>query len=212
MASVYHFRLLASLLLLAAASMASAGIDLTPVSREYTAEGIKFRQLIFRDGELKISYEPPRLWDYRSAGNVLQLTPSKAERADAAIQAVRLPAPQPLDEKGVAAAKQQFVSSLPPGGQAISILAEEQNPVLLKNTPSYEITASYQALGETFLRSTLFVNLPDTQLTFRLNARKADFDALHKAFRSSILSWQWIPPPPTPTVAANQPQSAAPAN
>jgi hypothetical protein len=73
---------------------------------------------------------------------------------------------------------------------------EIANPVLLGGNASYEVIVSYQSMGEKFFKSTLFVNLRDTQLVFRLTARKDDFQALHREFKVSILSWHWIGPDP----------------
>jgi hypothetical protein len=195
-------------LLLALFTVTSANaIDLTPSVSEYTAEGITFRQLTFKDGKRQVVYEPPRLWACRGSGSSLQLTPPKVERADAMIQAVEVKAPRNLDDKAIAELKEQFVRTLPPGVQAASIVSEEQNPVSLENGSSYAIAASYQALGETFVRSVVFVNLPETQLTFRLTARKADFETVQKQFRSSILSWHWVDRPSAATLAQDQPQA-----
>lgn len=181
--------------------LAPGAIDLNPAVSEYTAEGFTFHKLLFKHDKQQIAFEPPRLWSYRFTGDALQLLPGNVERAEAAICATALASPQPLDARVIDATRQQFLHSLPAESQAVTVVAEEQNPAL-NNSPSYEITASYQALGEMFVRSTLFVNLPDTQLSFRLTARKVDFDTLYSAFRSSILSWHWINPQAAPGASA----------
>jgi len=182
------------LLLLLFATASAYAIDLTPTVSEYVAEGITFRQLNFKDGKRQVIYEPPRQWSCHGSGSSLQLTPPKVDRADASIQAVEVKAPEKLDDKTIADLKAQFMRTLPPGGQTANIVSEEMNPVNLENGSSYALAASYQALGETFVRSIVFVNLPETQLTFRLTARKADFEPLQRMFRSSILSWHWVEP------------------
>jgi hypothetical protein len=179
-------------ILVAFAVSARAGIDLTPTPSEYTAEGITFKQLSFKDGKWRVSYEPPRLWSYRGDGTSLQLSPPNSARADASIQVADLVKPQAFDEKLFSVLKEQSFRAVPPGAQNITLLNEELNPVRLERGDVYAVTISYQALGETFLRSAIYVNLPDTQLTFRLTARKADFEPLQRAFRSSILSWHWV--------------------
>jgi hypothetical protein len=170
----------------------AVALDLAPTVSEYTAEGITFRQLNFQDGERKAVYEPPRLWSCRGSASSVQLTPPKVDRADAIIQVVEAKAAPKLDEKAIGALKEQSLRSLPPGSQAVTVLNEEQNPVSLENSASYAVTLSYQALGETFVRSIVFISLPETQLSFRITARKADFDAVQRPFRSSIFSWHWV--------------------
>jgi hypothetical protein len=176
----------------------AGAIDLTPATSEYTAEGITFRQLTFKDGKRKVVYEPPRLWGYRGGGTSLQLMPPKGDRTEAMIQVAVANPPLSFDDKGVAALKEQFMRTLPPGSQTATITNEEQNPVRLENSASYAVTGSYKIIGEIFERSVLFVNLPDAQLTFKFTARKADFEKLHQAFRRSILSWRWIEQRATP--------------
>jgi len=183
------------LLLALAASVQSAQavVDLTPTPAEYTAQGITIQQLVFLDGKQRVSYEPPRRWNYRFDGGQLTLTPPMIERTDAVIQAIPLTASLLLDEKGVAALKQQFVAALPPGSQMAEITGEESNPVVVEENTSYAVTASYQTMGETFMRCTVFMNIRDTQLRFQLTARKADFADVNAAFRRSMMKLRWLP-------------------
>ena len=192
------------LLLTAALTTARAAIDLTPTPHETTCEGFTFKELLFKDGKREILYQLPNKWVYRPGGDGVHLTP-ETPRADAIIQASTLSAPQRFDEKSVEAAKKQFLGSLPPGSQMISVVTEEQNPVPFSGNPTYEFFVSYQIIGETFVRSALFTNVADTQLCFRLTARKSDFEVLHRSFRASILSWRWLEQPVTVTAANSAP-------
>jgi hypothetical protein len=184
--------LLRILLLILVPIRSASALDLTPTVSEYTAEGITFRQLNFQDGRRKAVYEPPRLWICHGGGTSLQLVPPKVDRADAIIQVVDVTATSTLDEKVVAGLKEQALRSLPPGSQTVTVLSEEQNPVSLEGKPSYGVTLSYSALGETFVRSIVFINLSEMQLSFRITARQADFEAVQRPFRSSIFSWHWV--------------------
>ena len=177
------------LLLLAATS--NGVPDLTPSAREYIANGMKFQQLVFKDDKRRIEYEPPRGWSLDGSSNQLHLKPQK-NFAEAFITASPLTKPQPLDENAAKALEQQVLAGLPVGSQFVKIEEEVANPVLLAGNPSYELTVSYQSVGEKFCRSVLFVNLPETQLTFRLTSKKDDFQALHREFKTSIFSWHWI--------------------
>jgi hypothetical protein len=82
------------------------------------------------------------------------------------------------------------ITTLPPNSEAITITKSEQNPVLLNGNLSYEIVASYKTMGSVFQRTVLFINVPGTQLIFKLSARKSDFERLYGIFRASVLTWQ----------------------
>jgi hypothetical protein len=181
-----------------------AALDLAPIPSEFVGEGIKYTQLTFKDEKRQVVYVPPQLWSYRGSASQLHLTPPpNFSRAEAIIEKTPLAAPQPLDEKAMEAAKQQLLTTLGPSALGAKIVSEEQNPVLLSgNIPTYEVIISYQIYGEAFTRSVLFANLPDAQLRFKLTASRKDFDALHRVFRASLVSWQWTATPSSVVVQA----------
>jgi hypothetical protein len=178
---------------------AKAMIEMPPRLTEYAANGIMFKQLVFKDRTREITYELPPQWTFRNTGGSVKLVAPTSPSTDIVIQAVALGTPQPFDEKGVAQARQHFTQDVPPTAQTVKV-AEEVNTVPFK-AANCEFTATYQALGESFTRRALYINLPDTQLIFRLTARKTDFEGLWRTFRSSILSWQWVEPSSTAATA-----------
>jgi len=199
------------LLILTTALAVKGGIDLTPVSNDYVAEGIKHQQLTFHQDKQRIEYAPPSGWKFDASANQIHLAPPQKHFAEATISTVVLNKSQPLDENVRKALREQFMSSLPVGSQFAKVEEEVSNPVLLNGNESFEITASYQSIGEKFFRSALFVNLKDAQLIFRLTARKDDFQALHREFKGSIFSWHWIDESETPA-QAGQASSVTTAN
>jgi len=178
---------------------AKAALDLAPVPSEYDGEGVRYTRLAFKDDKRQVLYVPPLNWSYHGSSSQLRLTPpSTFTRTDAVIDTVPLAAPLPLDEKAMAVISQQCMSALPPGSQEIKVVSEEFSPLLIAgNIPTYEVTASYQIYGETYVRSVLFANLAETQLRFKLSALKKDFNVLHRQFRASLISWQWVDPSTT---------------
>ena len=196
-------RILLTFILAVSVATARAAIDLTAVPRETTFEGFTFKELLFKDGPGQIVYQLPNKWTYRAGAGEVRLTPPDSPDAEALIQAVALPGPLPLDGKAIEAAKQQLLSNVPPGSQMVVLVKEEPNTVPLNGHPTYEIVVSYQVIGQTFLRSCLISNVGETQLRFRFTARKSDYEKVYPAFRSSILSWQWIERSPA-TVAESK--------
>lgn len=184
-------RSIIALIALVILGIVKAEIDLTPAAREYTAEGAKFEHLTFTDGKHRIEYVLPRGWSFDGTRTELRLRPPKKAFAEAVIGAVPLSKSQLLEQNAPKALQQQCVASLPPGSQFVKIEQEMENPIPFDGNHSFEVIVSYQVIGETFLRSMLFVNLPDTQLIFRFTARKDDFEPLQREFRTSLGSWHW---------------------
>jgi hypothetical protein len=169
---------------------ASAQLDLTPQAVEYVAEGIKYRQLHFKDGKRKIVYELPVQWNYRPGGaDRIHLTPPKAQFAEGVIHATKLGAARPLDEQTMAQFREQVLATAPPGAIDVTLVSEVVNAVTPSGNRSYEVTISYHALGQPFLRSGLISNVGDTQIQLQMTAPKKEFEPLRIEFRSSIMSW-----------------------
>src|SRR6202030_3185064 len=141
-----------------------AEIDLSPSVREYTSEGAKFEQLTFTHGQQRIEYVLPRGWSFDGTRTELRLRPPKKAFAEAVIDAVPLSKSQLLEQNTPKALQQQCLASVPLGSQFVKVEQEMENPIPFDGNHSFEVIVSYQVIGETFLRSTLFVNLPDTQL------------------------------------------------
>src|SRR5438045_2453677 len=122
--------LLAAMLICAVT--AHGAVNLSPFPSQIEAEGIKYTQLSFKDDKRQVLYMPPDHWTWRGGPSELRLTPPAIfARADALIEISPLAQPQAFDEKAIAALRQQFMSTLPPGAQGVKIISEEQSPLLL---------------------------------------------------------------------------------
>lgn len=184
---------LSLLLLLSSVSASSlhAGIDFTPGTSERTLAGIKFKQLNFHEKGRTITYEQPIGWTYSGGGSGIKFIPPNVPLAAGVIEQSALPAPQAFDGEYKKTLQQRTLAAVPPSSQNAALVSDESDPILVNNNSTYEVTVSYQAFGQEFMMSVLYLNLPDTQLRFRAVAPKADFEQVHNAFRSSLLSWQW---------------------
>jgi hypothetical protein len=183
-----------------AAAARAEEINLTPVRSVRELDGIKFQQLEFTEGEKKITYEPPRDWTVAGDGSRIKFTPVKISQAQAGIEQSPLSAPQNFDEATMKLLQQQALASVPSNSQAVSLTSEEKNPLMINQHETYEVIIGYESFGRAYQLSVLYLNLPDTQLRFRCVALRGDFEKIHKAFRDSLFSWQWIEPhnPVTP--------------
>lgn len=192
-------RAILSLVLLAATTGPSlAAIDFTPAVKEFTTEGMTYHRVTLKNGDGAITFILPYNWTVRGGGGRLQLTPPRSNFVEATVDGTPLDRPAPFDEASVKALEEQVVTGTPPGSQKVTVISRQENPVLMNQSLSYELVISYQALGQTFYRSVLFVRTPDTQLVYRFSAPKADFARLNQQFRQSITSWEWVDAKPNP--------------
>lgn len=168
-----------------------AALDLTPVEGVRVLNGIKFERLSFNDNGRAVTYERPRGWSYRVDGGRVILVPPNLIQAEAAIEQAQAEAGQIFNEETMKRLQEQAMQSVPGGSQKVELVSAEKNPLLINGHETFEVTVSYQVGGTPFRRSILFLNLPETQLRFRLSAREQDFEKIHRAFRGSIFSWQW---------------------
>jgi hypothetical protein len=173
---------------------AFAGIDFTPTAGERTFEGIKFPELYFREKDRKVSYEQPRGWKYSGDSSRIRFTPPDVAQAFGEISQTPLPAPQNFDEPTMKRLQDQVLASLPPDSRNVAILSTEKNPLVINARETFEVTVAYELYSERYHQSVLFMSLPDTQITFRFVARKPDFEKLHRTFRKSLGSLQWLKP------------------
>ncbi|MEO5718272.1 MAG: hypothetical protein ABIR29_06840 [Chthoniobacterales bacterium] len=180
-----------SIIFLAFLSGARAGVDFTPTDGQRTLEGIVFKQTIFHQNGGPISYEKPKGWTISGDSQSLKLTPPNLSQARATMEQMPLPAPQPLDEATTAKLRAEALASVPNESLNVILVAEEKNPLRINQQDTYAVTVSYNFYGQDYGLSLLFANLPDTQLRFRVVARKADFEAVNRAFRASLFTLSW---------------------
>jgi hypothetical protein len=166
-------------------------IDFAPTTGHREVEGISFPQVVFHQDGHAISYEPPKGWTYTGDAKEFRLTPPKTTLAQAQIGQSPLPAPQVFDEATIKQLQQVVISSLPGDVKNVQVVPQEPTEIRINQQPSVEVAVSYTYFGQDYLASVTFANLGDLQLRFRIVARKAEFEALHRAFRASLFSLHW---------------------
>jgi hypothetical protein len=197
-----------ALCLLGMIAQSRGAIDFTPTVSRYFNEGAEYANVTFKDEKRTVSLTLPRLWSCRGDASRLQLTPPDQGFAEGTLQAVPTKGPASFNEANVKALEQQVLNTLPPGSQGVTLVSQQENPVILNQNLSYEFVVAYQTLGKTFQRSVIFVNCPEQQLVFRFSAPKNVFDNLNRSFRQSIYSWQWTQPASTAVVAQKDQRQA----
>jgi len=168
-------------------------VEFSAALQKFEGEGITYQRLVFKDDKRVIYYQPPRGWKCNAFGNLLTLTPADRTFAEAKISSVALDKAVSLDDKAADAFKQQVLSSLPEGSRNAAVVKQEQNGITLNNNSMLEVIVSYDVYGQSFQRSVFLLNTPANQVRFQFTARKADFDALYRQFRESVVTWEWQP-------------------
>lgn len=181
---------------------ASAALEFSTAEQERSLQGVKYKLLFFKDNGKTISYQPPRGWSVAGDGGVLKMTPPNLAQAKGEITQSPLPAPQPFDAEVMKALQQKALASVPPASEKVVVVSEEKSPIKVNGNETYAVTISYQAYGQEYLMSVLYLNLPDTQVSFRATARKQDFAKVHGTVRLSVLSWQWTDRPASRVTAS----------
>lgn len=193
-------RATAAALALVCSGSAWAVLELNPMPHEYTAHGIIYRQLKFKDDKQTVAMDLPKGWTYRGSPARLQLVPPPEMRfADGTIEVVPFPPPapgaeppraQPLDPAAMQAVEQQALASVPPGSQFTKVISKDES-ITYTDKPTFTVVISYQMLGETFVRSTRIVNFPDFRFLLRVSAQQRDFEQVSDTFYRSALSFTW---------------------
>lgn len=174
---------------LAISQAAQAAIDFSPSPRNYVSEGITYQEISFKDEKRTIAMEVPAGWNSRGASDRLQFQTSAVPFAEGLVYASELAAPQPLDDAATAAIAQQALADVPPGSQAVALIDQSANPLILEGHESFGVLVSYHALGQAFRRRTIIVNLPERRIVFRFTAPEKQFAVLDNAFRRAAGSW-----------------------
>ena len=183
-------KLFAPLLLLASAACAAGALQLSATVHEYTSAGIQYRQLKFKDDSRSVTMELPNRWTYRSSPARLQLVPADKNFAEATMEITPLPPGQPLDAAAMQALEQHTLATVPPASQSITVTSRHQM-VLFDGKPAFQVALSYKALGESFRRTTTYVNFPESRLTIQVVAREADFEEVANTFHRSAYGLTW---------------------
>ena len=177
---------LAALVLLPAS--APAEIDFVLQHRVMTADANSFSQPYITDGGSKIYLGFPGTWRALDSAEALELTP------DVANSSVRLTRHQgkilTIDEAGGRQLLQQVIAQLPKDAKNVTSSPVEINPFPISNWTDLQATVSYELFGQTFRRSTMYVNMrPGRVVEFTLTALDADYEKLYRPARAVLASF-----------------------
>lgn len=172
------------------AGAAYGGLELTPQLEEYELDGVKLQQLVFSDGGRRVTYAPPRKWNYSGGGNRFVLHPAFESNAEAVISVSNLSRPETFDEPTTKRLCDEVLASVPPGGTNVTLVSQHLNPMLIGRKPTFLVVISYDCYGQAYAKSVMFLNRQNDQVRFQLTAGRNVFREMQKTFESSHYSWQ----------------------
>src|SRR5882762_297296 len=149
-------------------SSAYAGLELTPRLEEYDLDGVKLRQLVFADSERRVTYTPPRKWEYSGGGNRLALRPASAPTAEATITVNKPSQPDVFDEATTKRLCDEVLASVPKGATHVALVSQQMNPLLIERKETFLVVINYDYYGNPYARSVMFLNRQDEQVRFQL--------------------------------------------
>ena len=178
-----------ALLLLVPVAGASA-IDFTPRYAESVQDGFPVKRLYFSDEAQRIYLSIPNSWRVTGDAQHGTLTPPNLSNASIVLENSPISAHVAFDEKGLEAYRKAASDLIPPGASDVQIEFERANEIQLNGWTSFEMAFSYRYYGQPFSKSVLFVNInKETQIRFRVEARKENFEKLYPQARAALGSW-----------------------
>lgn len=172
------------------ASSACADLRLVPAAEQYELDGVKLDHLVFSDGGQRITYTPPRGWQYSVRGDQFLLHPSNQSGAEAIISLTKLARPEVFDDAATKQLSEAVITSLPSAARHVSIVLQQKNPLLIESKETFLVVIHYDCNGLEYARSVMFLNRKNEQLRFQLTCLRWNFSQAQTEFFQSHFSWQ----------------------
>ena len=172
------------------AILARAELRLAPQLEQYELDGVKLEQLVFTDGQRRITYAPPRNWKYSSDGNRFFLHPASNPAAEAVISVTKIPSAEVFDEATIKQLCNEVLASVPRGATNAAIVSQQLNPLVIERKDTLLVVVNYDYNSYPYARSIMFLDRPSEQVRFQLTCYRNAFRDLQKAFQNSHYSWQ----------------------
>jgi hypothetical protein len=171
-------------------SSACADLELMPRLEEYEFDGVKLHQLVFADGDRRVTYTPPRKWEYLGSGNRFTLRPVSTPTAEAIITVNKLLQPEVFDDATKKRLCDEVLASVPSGATNLALVSQQMNPLLIERKETFLVVIHYDYYGSPYARSVMFLDRANEHVRFQLTCFRNVFPQLQKTFETSHYSWQ----------------------
>jgi len=177
-------------LTLLSTTVLQAELRLTPTIDEYELDGVKLKQLAFRDGDRKITYQFPYGWDYSGTATQLTLHPHNRTAAEATIIRISRLDQSQFNDETLKKLVAESIDLVPKGSRNVVVETQQKTPLRIGPRETFLVVLSYNLFGNNYNRSILFINRGSEQVRCQLTCRSVDFTELQKAFLGSQYSWR----------------------
>ena len=157
-------------------------LDLTPIEAKASNEAGEYSYLEFRDGRSKVTYMPPKSWDYRGDASCLRLSTHDVSSAEFNITHRPLKESLPVAEENLKAFEEIARQSLPQGALKAETETVLFNPMEIDGHKTIEVVMCYSFFGQMIKSSLLFAVRESAPVRFRVEASAAS-----EAARSATL-------------------------
>jgi len=158
--------------------------------QESDLDGVKLRELVFSDAGKRVTYEPPRGWQYFGDENALRLMPPPGHTGEGLVTRIKLAQPEKFDDVTMKRLANEVLILAPPGAKQVRLVSMEKNPLLIENKETFLVIANFELYGTSQMRSVMFLNRDTDQVRFQFTSPETSFKTLQKQFLASHFSWQ----------------------
>jgi hypothetical protein len=158
-------------LLLLLPLVAAHALDFTPLEVKERTEGGMSTYLEFRDGRNRLTYTPPRGWEYRGDAVSFRLAPPDFAGVEIDFRTQALGAPLTASEENLAAFEAFAREALPSGATKVENVVAAFNPIEIDGRKTVEVMLSYSYFGQNLKASCLYVVRECAPVRFRVDSR-----------------------------------------
>ena len=154
--------------------------------QESDLDGVKLRELVFSDAGKRVTYEPPRGWQYFGDENALRLMPPPGHTGEGLVTRIKLAQPEKFDDVTMKRLANEVLILAPPGAKQVRLVLMEKNPLLIENKETFLVIPTSSSTARLKCVRSCFSTVIPTRCVFSSPAPKQ----VSKLCRSS--SWPAI--------------------
>lgn len=169
---------------------AARALSFFPHPETFERDGVPLSRVVFEDGALEVRLRLPADWQITgtNASAVIRPVDRQAEATMTRVDGKQ----NPFDKAGQDAYVRSLLTGLPPNSTDAVEVTRADNPLAYGESPSFECVCAYDYFGRKFRSALIVMNHPRYQLRFTLVAPAEVFEALHREWKGSMGTMEWV--------------------